>query len=185
MRQDPLGAALAGYPANPDQGLNDQAVSRFEEVAQADRWPWTRSRGSASCACGKGSSPDAPRPARQGHQDGPEPERPELRGHRRSGRQTSCTTEEAVALRDRGDLAQAEKIVRPLPAGTSTPPERGTAQALMGDLLRRQGKQREAEDTTATLNAIRPARHRRPLPGADRPGRDTRNGRACSMLIRR
>jgi predicted Zn-dependent protease len=52
---------------------------------------------------------------------------------------------EAVALRDRGDLTQAEKLVRPLADHAGTPKERGTAQALMGDLLRRQGKQREAE----------------------------------------
>ncbi len=51
---------------------------------------------------------------------------------------------EALAARDRGDFAQAEKIARPLVdrAGSAQP----VVEAFLGEVLRRQGRPREAEE---------------------------------------
>ncbi len=143
VRQDPLGAALAEAYRLSDQGLNDQAVSRFEGVLQADP-------SNADAVAGIGIV----RLRQERFSDARDqldkaikmaPSRAADWAPALEAANFWLSYREAVALRDRGDLAQAEKIVRPLADHTGTPKERGTAQALMGDLLRRQGKQREAE----------------------------------------
>ncbi len=143
VRQDPLGAALAEAYRLSDQGLNDQAVSRFEGVLQADP-------SNADAVAGIGIA----RLRQERFADARDqldkaikmaPSRAADWAPALEAANFWLSYREAVALRDRGDLTQAEKIVRPLADHTGTPKERGTAQALMGDLLRRQGKQREAE----------------------------------------
>lgn len=143
VRQDPLGAALAEAYRLSDQGLNDQAVSRFEGVLQADP-------NNADAVAGIGIV----RLRQERFADARDqldkaikmaPSRAADWAPALEAASFWLSYREAVALRDRGDLTQAEKIVRPLADHTGTPKERGTAQALMGDLLRRQGKQREAE----------------------------------------
>lgn len=143
VRQDPLGAALAEAYRLSDQGLNDQAVSRFEGVLQADP-------NNADAVAGIGIV----RLRQERFADARDqldkaikmaPSRAADWAPALEAANFWLSYREAVALRDRGDLTQAEKIVRPLADHTGTPKERGTAQALMGDLLRRQGKQREAE----------------------------------------
>jgi predicted Zn-dependent protease len=143
VRQDPLGAALAEAYRLSDQGLNDQAVARFEGVLQADPTNVDAVAGIGIVRLRQERFADA-----RDQLDKAMKMAPSRAADWASALEAAnfwLSYREAVALRDRGDLAQAEKIVRPLADRAGTPKERGTAQALMGDLLRRQGKQREAE----------------------------------------
>lgn len=143
VRQDPVGAAINEAYRLADQGLYDQAVARFEGVLQADP-------GNADAIAGIGIV----RLRQERFADARDqlakaiklaPSRQAEWAQALESANFWMSYREAVALRDRGDIGQAEKIVRPLADHTATPKERGAAQALMGDLLRRQGKQREAE----------------------------------------
>lgn len=143
VRQDPIGAALNEAYRLSDQSLNDQAVARFEAVLQSDP-------GNADAVAGIGIV----RLRQERFADAKDqldkaiklaPSRAADWAPALESANFWLSYRDAVALRDRGDFAQAEKIVRPLADHTGTAKERGMAQALMGDLLRRQGKAREAE----------------------------------------
>lgn len=143
VRQDPLGAALAEAYRLSDQGLNDQAVARFEGVLQADPTNVDAVAGIGIVRLRQERFSDARDQLDKAIKMAPS--RAADWAPALEAANFWLSYREAVALRDRGDLTQAEKIVRPLADHAATPKERGTAQALMGDLLRRQGKQREAE----------------------------------------
>lgn len=143
-RQDPLGAALAEAYRLSDQGLNDQAVARFEGVLQADPNNVDAVAGIGIVRLRQERFADA-----RDQLDKAIRMAPSRAADWASALEAAnfwLSYREAVALRDRGDLTQAEKIIRPLADRAGTPRERGTAQALVADLLRRQGKQREAEN---------------------------------------
>ena len=143
VRQDPLGAALAEAYRLSDQGLNDQAVARFEGILQADPTNVDAVAGIGIVRLRQERFTDARDQLDKAIKMAPS--RAADWAPALEAANFWLSYREAVALRDRGDLAQAEKLVRPLADHAGTPRERGTAQALMGDLLRRQGKQREAE----------------------------------------
>jgi tetratricopeptide (TPR) repeat protein len=143
VRQDPLGVALAEAYRLSDQGLNDQAVARFEGVLQADPTNVDAVAGIGIVRLRQERFADA-----RDQLDKAIKMAPNRAADWASALEAAnfwLSYREAVALRDRGDFTQAEKIIRPLADRAGTPKERGTAQSLMGDLLRRQGKQREAE----------------------------------------
>ena len=143
VRQDPVGTAINEAYRLSDQGLYDQAIARFEGVLQADP-------NNADAIAGVGIV----RLRQERFADARDqlskaiklaPNRQAEWAQALESANFWLSYREAVALRDRADIRQAEKIVRPLADHTAMPKERGAAQALMGDLLRRQGKQREAE----------------------------------------
>lgn len=143
VRQDPIGAALNEAYRLADQGLNDQAAARFEGILQSDP-------GNADAVAGIGIV----RLRQERFADAKDQLDKAIRMAPSRAAEWAPALEsanfwlsyrDAVAMRDRGDFAQAEKIIRPLADHTGTAKERGMAQALMGDLLRRQGKAREAE----------------------------------------
>jgi predicted Zn-dependent protease len=143
VRQDPVGAAIAEAYRLSDQGLNDQAVARFEGILQADPTNADAIAGIGIVRLRQERFADA-----RDQLDKAMKMAPSRAGEWVQALESAnfwLSYREAAALRDRGDLSQAEKILRPLADRTGTPKERGIAQALMGDLLRRQGKQREAE----------------------------------------
>ncbi len=143
VRQDPLGFALAEAYRLSDQGLNDQAVARFEGVLQADPTNADAVAGIGIVRLRQERFTDARDQLDKAIKMAPS--RAADWAPALEAANFWLSYREAVALRDRGDLNQAEKIIRPLADRAGTPKERGVAQALMGDLLRRQGKQREAE----------------------------------------
>ena len=143
VKQDPIGAAVNEAYRLLDQGFIDQAIARFEGVLQADPNNADAIAGIGIVRLRQERFADARdqitkaiklAPSRQGEW-----------AQALESANFWLSYREAVALRDRGDITQAEKIIRPLADHTATPKERSAAQALMGDLLRRQGKQREAE----------------------------------------
>jgi len=142
-KQDPLAAAITEAYRLSDQGLNDQAVARFEAVLQSDPSYVDAIAGIGIVRLRQERFIDARDQLMKAMRLAPD-------------RQTEwaqaldtanfwASYREAVGLRDRGDLAQAEKLVRPLADRTGTGTERAVAQAFLADLLRREGKQREAE----------------------------------------
>jgi tetratricopeptide (TPR) repeat protein len=142
-KQDPLAAAVTEAYRLSDQGLNDQAVARFEAVLQSDPSYVDAVAGIGIVRLRQERFIDARDQLMKAMRLAPD-------------RQTEwaqaldtanfwASYREAVGLRDRGDLAQAEKLVRPLADRTGTGTERAVAQAFLADLLRREGKQREAE----------------------------------------
>jgi tetratricopeptide (TPR) repeat protein len=142
-KQDPLAAAITEAYRLSDQGLNDQAVARFEAVLQSDPSYVDAIAGIGIVRLRQERFIDARDQLMKAMRLAPD-------------RQTEwaqaldtanfwASYREAVGLRDRGDLAQAEKLVRPLADRTGTGTERSVAQAFLADLLRREGKQREAE----------------------------------------
>ena len=143
VRQDPVGAAIAEAYRLSDQGLNDQAVARFEGVLQADPTNADAVAGIGIVRLRQERFADARDQLDKAMKMAPSRAAEWMQALESANFWLSYR--EAAALRDRGDFSQAEKIVRPLADHTGTPKERGMAQALMGDLLRRQGKQREAE----------------------------------------
>lgn len=143
VRQDPLGAALSEAYRLSDQGLNDQAVARFEGVLQSDPTNADAIAGIGIVRLRQERFADARSQLDRAIKLAPS--RAADWAPALESANFWLSYREAVALRDRGDLAQAEKILRPLADHTGTTKERAVAQALMGDLLRRQGKQREAE----------------------------------------
>lgn len=143
VRLDPLGAALAEAYRLSDQGLNDQAVARFEGVLQSDPANADAVAGIGIVRLRQERFADAKSQLDKAIKLAPS--RAADWAPALEAANFWLSYREAVALRDRGDLTQAEKILRPLADHTGTTKERAVAQALMGDLLRRQGKQREAE----------------------------------------
>ena len=142
-KQDPLAAAITEAYRLSDQGLNDQAVARFEAVLQSDPSNVDAIAGIGIVRLRQERFVDARDQLMKAMRLAPD---------RQSEWAPALDTanfwasyREAVALRDRGDLAQAEKLVRPLADRVGTGQERALAQAFMAELLRRQGKQREAE----------------------------------------
>ena len=142
-KQDPLAAAVTEAYRLSDQGLNDQAVARFEAVLQSDPSYVDAIAGIGIVRLRQERYVDARDQLMKAMRLAPD---------RQSDWAQALDTanfwasyREAVGLRDRGDLAQAEKLVRPLADRTGTGTERAVAQAFLADLLRRQGKQREAE----------------------------------------
>ena len=143
VRQDPVGAALAEAYRLSDQGLNDLAVARFEGVLQADPSNADAVAGIGIVRLRQERFADARDQLDKAIKMAPS--RAADWAQALESANFWLSYREAAALRDRGDFSQAEKIARPLADRTGAPKERGIAQALMGDLLRRQGKQREAE----------------------------------------
>ncbi|MDE1172395.1 MAG: cellulose synthase subunit BcsC-related outer membrane protein [Parvibaculaceae bacterium] len=64
------------------------------------------------------------------------------------------TMDDAVTARDKGDLVKAEQLARQLANGDD--PDRGDAQLLLADVLRKQGKYAQAEDLYARLAQANP-----------------------------
>ncbi len=64
------------------------------------------------------------------------------------------TMDVAVTARDKGDLAKAEQLARQLANGDD--PDRGDAQLLLADVLRKQAKYAQAEDIYARLVQANP-----------------------------
>ncbi len=143
VRQDPIGAALNEAYRLSDQGLNDQAVARFEGILQSDPTNADAVAGIGIVRLRQERFADARDQLDKAIKMAPS--RAADWAPALESANFWLSYRDAVSMRDRGDFAQAEKIVRPLADHTGTPKERGMAQALMGDLLRRQGKAREAE----------------------------------------
>lgn len=143
VRLDPVGAAINEAYRLFDQGLYDQAIARFEGVLQADPNNADAIAGIGIVRLRQERFADARDQLSKAIKLAPN--RQAEWAQALESANFWLAYREAVALRDRGDIGQAEKIARPLADHTATPKERGAAQALMGDLLRRQGKQREAE----------------------------------------
>ena len=142
-KQDPLAAAVAEAYRLSDQGLNDQAIARFEGVLQSDPSYVDAVVGIGNVRLRQERFVDARdqflKAARLA------PDRQSEWAQALDTANFWASYREAVTLRDRGDVAQAEKLVRPLAERVGTGQERAVAQAFLADLLRRQGKQREAE----------------------------------------
>jgi predicted Zn-dependent protease len=138
---DPLAAAIGEAYRLSDQGLNEQAIARFDGVLQSDPNNVDAIVGIGMVRLRQERFADARdqflKAARLA------PERQSEWAQALGAANFWATYHDAVALRDRGDLSQAEKLVRPLTDRNGK--ERTAAQALLADLLRRQGKQREAE----------------------------------------
>lgn len=143
VRQDPIGAALNEAYRLSDQGLNDQAVSRFEGILQSDPTNADAVAGIGIVRLRQERFADARDQLDKAIRMAPS--RAADWAPALESANFWLSYRDAVSMRDRGDFAQAEKIIRPLADHTGTTKERGMAQALMGDLLRRQGKAREAE----------------------------------------
>lgn len=143
VRQDPIGAAINEAYRLSDQGLNDQAVARFEGVLQAEPNNVDAIAGIGIVRLRQERFADARDQLSKAIKLAPNRAAEWARALESANFWLSYR--EAVALRDRGEVAQAERMVQPLADHTATSKERGMAQALLGDLLRRQGKQREAE----------------------------------------
>ncbi|MGH6951216.1 MAG: tetratricopeptide repeat protein, partial [Vitreimonas sp.] len=138
---DPLSAAVGEAYRLSDQGLNEQAIARFDGVLQSDPNYVDAIVGIGIVRLRQERFADARDQFLKAARLAPE--------HQSEWAQALdtanfwATYRDAVALRDRGDFAQAEKLLRPLTDRSVK--ERTSAQALLADLLRRQGKQREAE----------------------------------------
>lgn len=143
VRQDPIGAAINEAYRLADQGLNDQAAARFEAVLQSDPTNAEAVAGIGIVRLRQERFADARDQLDKAIRMAPS--RAAEWAPALESANFWLSYRDAVAMRDRGDLAQAEKILRPLADHTGTAKERGMAQGLMGDLLRRQGKAREAE----------------------------------------
>lgn len=143
VRLDPVGAAINEAYRLSDQGFNDQAIARFEGVLQADPNNADAIAGIGIVRLRQERFADARDQLSKAIKLAPSRQAEWAQALESANFWMSYR--EAVALRDRGDIGQAERIIRPLADHTATPKERGAAQALMGDLLRRQGRQREAE----------------------------------------
>jgi cellulose synthase operon protein C len=142
-KQDPLAAAVTEAYRLSDQGLNDQAVARFEAVLQSDPNYVDAIAGIGIVRLRQERFVDARDQLMKAMRLAPDRQAEWAQALDTANFWSSYR--DAVGLRDRGDLAQAEKLVRPLADRTGTGTERAVAQAFMADLLRRQGKQREAE----------------------------------------
>jgi tetratricopeptide (TPR) repeat protein len=142
-KQDPLAAAVTEAYRLSDQGLNDQAVARFEAVLQSDPNYVDAVAGIGIVRLRQERFIDARDQLMKAMRLAPDRQSEWAQALDTANFWSSYR--EAVGLRDRGDLAQAEKLVRPLADRTGTGTERAVAQAFLADLLRRQGKQREAE----------------------------------------
>lgn len=143
VAQNPIGAAINEAYRLSEQGLNDQAVARFEGVLQSDPSNADAVAGIGIVRLRQERFTDARDQLDKAIKMAPSRAAEWARALESAN--FWLAYREAVSLRDRGDFAQAEKIARPLADNTGTAKERGIAQGLMGDLLRRQGKQREAE----------------------------------------
>lgn len=143
VAQNPIGAAINEAYRLSDQGLNDQAIARFEGVLQSDPTNADAVAGVGIVRLRQERFADARDQLDKAIKMAPS--RAAEWAPALESANFWLSYREAVSFRDRGDFAQAEKIVRPLADQTGTAKERGIAQSLMGDLLRRQGKQREAE----------------------------------------
>ena len=143
VRVDPLSAAMTDAYRLLDQNLYDQAIARFEGILQSDPNNADAIAGIGIVRLRQERFADARDQLTKALKIAPS--RQADWGQALESATFWMSYREAVALRDRGEIAQAEKIARPLADQTTTANERGAAQALMGDLLRRQGKQREAE----------------------------------------
>ena len=142
-KQDPLAAAVTEAYRLSDQGLNDQAIARFEAVLQSDPNYVDAIAGIGIVRLRQERFVDARDQLMKAMRLAPDRQAEWAQALDTANFWSSYR--DAVGLRDRGDLAQAEKLVRPLADRTGTGTERAVAQAFMADLLRRQGKQREAE----------------------------------------
>jgi cellulose synthase operon protein C len=142
-KQDPLAAAVTEAYRLSDQGLNDQAVARFEAVLQSDPNYVDAVAGIGIVRLRQERFVDARDQLMKAMRLAPDRQSEWAQALDTANFWSSYR--EAVGLRDRGDLAQAEKLVRPLADRAGTGTERAVAQAFVADLLRRQGKQREAE----------------------------------------
>jgi predicted Zn-dependent protease len=138
---DPLAAAIGEAYRLSDQGLNEQAIARFDGVLQSDPNNVDAIVGIGMVRLRQERFADARdqflKAARLA------PERQSEWAQALEAANFWAAYRDAVALRDRGDLSQAEKLIRPLTDHRGK--ERTAAQSLLADLLRRQGKQREAE----------------------------------------
>jgi tetratricopeptide (TPR) repeat protein len=143
VRLDPLGAALNEAYRLLDQNLPDQAAARFEGVLQSDPTNADAVAGIGIVRLRQERFADARDQLDKAIRMAPN--RAADWAQALESANFWLSYREASGLRDRGDFAQAERIIRPLADRAGTGKERGMAQALMGDLLRRQGKQREAE----------------------------------------
>ncbi|MBV8407669.1 MAG: BCSC C-terminal domain-containing protein [Alphaproteobacteria bacterium] len=141
VKQDPLAVAVNEAYKLSDQGFNDQAIARFEGVLQTDPNNVDAIAGIGIVRLRQERFAEARDQLMKAIRLAPD-RQSEWAAALDSANFWSAY-HEAVALRDRNDIAQAEKILRPLAERAGK--ERPLAQALMGDLLRRQGKQREAE----------------------------------------
>ncbi len=142
-KQDPLAAAVTEAYRLSDQGLNDQAVARFEAILQSDPSYVDAIAGIGIVRLRQERFVDARDQLMKAMRLAPDRQSEWAQALDTANFWSSYR--EAVGLRDRGDFAQAEKLVRPLADRTGTGMERAVAQAFLADLLRRQGKQREAE----------------------------------------
>ena len=140
-KQDPLAVAVNEAYKLSEQGFNDQAIARFEGVLQTDPNYVDAIAGIGIVRLRQGRFAEARDQLMRAIKLAPD--RQSDWAQALDSANFWSTYHEAVALRDRNDIAQAEKILRPLADRNGK--ERPLAQALMGDLLRRQGKQREAE----------------------------------------
>lgn len=140
-KQDPLAAAVIEAYKLSDRGLNDQAIARFEGILQSDPNYVDAIAGIGIVRLRQERFVDARDQLTKAMKLAPE--RQEEWAQALDTANFWASYRDAVALRDRGDIAQAEKLIRPLADRKGQ--ERPVAQALTADLLRRQGKQREAE----------------------------------------
>lgn len=140
-KEDPLAAAVIEAYRLSDRGLNDQAVARFEGILQSDPNYADAVAGIGIVRLRQERFVDARDQLTKAMKLAPERQAEWAQALDTANFWASYR--EAVTLRDRGDVAQAEKLIRPLADRKGQ--ERAVAQALMADLLRRQGKQREAE----------------------------------------
>jgi tetratricopeptide (TPR) repeat protein len=138
---DPLAAAVNDAYRLSEQGFNDQAIARFEGVLQSDPNYVDAIAGIGIVRLRQERFKEARDQLLKAIRLAPD--RQSDWAQALDSADFWAAYHEAVALRDRGDIVQAEKLVRPLADRNGK--DRALAQALMGDLLRRQGKQREAE----------------------------------------
>src|SRR5258708_36764920 len=140
-KQDPLAAAITEAYRLSDSGLNDQAIARFEAVLQSDPGYVDAIAGIGIVRLRQERFAEARDQLMKAVNLAPQRQAdwaPAI-----EAANFWAAYREAAALRDRSELAQAEKVIRPYAdrAGRQRP----LAQALLADLLSRQGKQREAE----------------------------------------
>ena len=140
-KQDPLAAAVIEAYKLSDRGLNDQAIARFEGILQSEPNYVDAIAGIGIVRLRQERFVDARDQLTKAMKLAPERQAEWAQALDTANFWASYR--DAVSLRDRGDIAQAEKLIRPLADRKGQ--ERAVAQALMADLLRRQGKQREAE----------------------------------------
>lgn len=173
-KEDPLATAVIEAYRLSDRGLNDQAIARFEGILQSDPNYADAVAGIGIVRLRQERFVDARDQLTKAMKLAPDRQAEWAQALDTANFWASYR--EAVTLRDRGDIAQAEKLIRPLADRKGQ--ERAVAQALMADLLRRQGKQREAETYYRDALAGDPA-NKDALVGLyqvmSAQGRDTRN----------